>query len=309
MRKPAVAITIRAFGLTGTDMQELSDACTIAYTNTTGKRLSERDLSRILTDIDIVIAGTEPFTKSVLSSAPDLKIISRVGVGLDSIDCKTARERGIVILSTPLAPVDAVAEHALALILCSLKKIAYYDSCVKEGRSCSGSGSLLAGKTAGIVGIGRIGQKTARLLEGLGCRIHYYDPAAVAGGNPDWVRHGSVTDLASCCDILTLHAPAQPDGRPIIDGDVFSSCKRGITLVNTARGSLIDEAALCRALDDRTVAGAALDVQSVEPYTGPLTRYPQVVLTPHIASNTKESRQQMEKEAVANILSTLEKTA
>lgn len=306
MKQYHVAITIRSFGLATHDMQDLLQLGDLTYINTTNRRLTEHDLGQILGDIDVVIAGTEPFSKKVLDQAPKLKIISRVGVGLDSIDLETARKRGITVLSTPGAPVTAVAEHTVALILGSLKMIPHLDDCVKHGLTVTGSGHLLDGKNIGFVGMGRIGQKTARLLDCFGCRISYYDPAVTAGNGRDWIRQDSLEELVADCDVLTLHAPAQRDNRPILDRRIFSLCRKGIVVINTARGSLIDEQALVEALDNGSVAGAALDVQSIEPYQGPLARYPQVILTPHVASNTIESRQQMEKEAVANIIRTLE---
>lgn len=307
MKKYRTAITIRAFSLTGTDLQDLLKFSTITYTNTTGRRLTEQDLASILADVDIVIAGTEPFSRKVLDQAPNLKIISRVGVGVDSIDLEAAQRRNIAVLSTPLAPVTAVAEHTLALILCLLKRIPHLNDLMKQGDAGPvGAGVLLSGKSIGIVGMGRIGQKTAELLNCLGCRISYLDPVVSGNHGHGWIKRESLEDLVSGCDIVSLHAPGLAGNRPMFDDRTFASCRRGIVIVNTARGSLIDDDALMRALDNGTVAGAALDVQSVEPYNGPLVRYPQVILTPHIASNTVESRQQMEKEAVTNIIKKLE---
>jgi len=304
------AITIRTFNLGNDDLQEFSRTCTSAYPNTTGRRLSEEELIQVLPGSDVVIAGTEPFSEKVLNEAKELKIISRVGVGLDSIDLDAAEKRDIIVLSTPFAPVTAVAEHTIAFMLGLLKRIPYLNDSIKADRKPDAAGgTLLAGKTVGIIGMGRIGQKTASLLDCLGCRIRWYDPFLSDIPRRDWVRAETLRDLVFACDIVSLHAPGQADKRPLFDAELFSHCKKGIFLINTARGSLIDEDALLRALDDGTVAGAALDVQPVEPYHGPLTKYRQVILTPHVASNTEESRQQMEKEAVTNIIRTLERMA
>lgn len=306
MSRYTTAITIRAFDIGNPEVADLLASLDVVYVNSTGKRLEEDDLVRVLEDAEIVIAGTERISRTVIDHAPQLKIISRVGVGLDNIDLGAARERNITVLSTPHSPVTAVAEHTVALILSSLKRIPYLDTCVRLGNSPKGSGSLLSGKSAGIVGMGRIGRKTAGLLEALGCRILWYDPYATVMEDHNRIRYDSIRELMPHCDIVTLHAPAQEDNRPILDQQTLAVCRKGVFIVNTARGSLIDENALLRALDDGTVAGAALDVQSVEPYKGPLIRYQQVILTPHVASNTIESREQMEKEAVTNIIRTLE---
>jgi D-3-phosphoglycerate dehydrogenase len=286
-------------------MEKLRSHFAVTYLNDTGGRLTEDDLCRALRGADGAIAGTEPFTRRVLDAAGDLKVISRVGVGLDSVDLEAAASHGIRVTITPSAPVQAVAEHTLALVLSVAKQIPVCQARLREGDAVvPPPGLLVSGRTAGIVGMGRIGQRVAGLLEALGCRISYYDPR-VDAGRAAWVRKESLGDLARGADILTLHAPAQPGNRPLIGREIISLCRRGLILVNTARGSLIDEEALAYALEEGIVAGAGLDVFSREPYRGPLLRFPQVVATPHVASNTVETRRQMEMEAVDNMIEAL----
>lgn len=296
------AIAIRSFDLHGKAYAKLSIHTNIVFINSSGQRLSEMDLCKAIKNADGVIAGTELYPENVLQSAPHLKVISRVGVGLDNIDLDYTKKAGIRILNTPLAPVDAVAEHTIALMLAVMKNIPQYYAKVHRGDYSISMGSLLAGKTTGIIGLGRIGQRVAALLESFGSEVTFYDPWVKNPVPERWIRKDTPEELLHDADIITLHSSSQEGGSPLMDGRAFASCKHGVVLINTARGSLIDEAALARSLDSGIVSGAGLDVVSVEPYNGPLLNYPQVVITPHVASNTFESRQHMEIEAVENIL-------
>jgi D-3-phosphoglycerate dehydrogenase / 2-oxoglutarate reductase len=306
MGKPGIAITIRSFGKGGRAMKRLRDRASILYHNTSGRRLTEGELIPALRDAEGVIAGTEPFTRCVLESSPSLRAISRVGSGTDSIDLGTARERRITILVTRDAPVRAVAEHTLALMLACLKQIPRRDRAAREGKEHADPGSMLQGRSVGIIGLGRIGHQVARFLEPFGCRILYHDILPATDAMTSWERKETLRDLLEASDILSLHATPPASGKPILDEEAFHSIKPGVIIINTARGSLIDEDALLRAIRNGTVAGAGLDVFRTEPYRGPLLACPQVIATPHVASNTRESRDEMEDEAVGNLLSALE---
>jgi len=309
MEPARVAIAIRSFERSGPALDRLRERCTIAYTNTTGGRLTENALCKALSDVHGVIAGTEPYTRRVLESARRLKVISRVGVGTDSIDLASADAMGIRVFITPEATVQPVAEHSLALLFAVLKRILPSAESMRRGEFSPEPGRLLAGKSAGVVGLGRIGSRVATLLELLGCRIIYYDPAPRGEAPPRWQRAGSIADLVSEVDILTLHAPAQPDGKPLIDASVLPKARPGLVIINTARGALVDEEALSAGLKSGRIAGAGLDVFTSEPYRGPLLAFPQVVATPHVASFTVESRAEMELEAVENLVNGLGMTA
>ena len=302
MRKMKVAVTIRSFDKKNLDEKAFTDRCEVSFFNSTGKRLNEDELIRALDGAEAVIAGTESFSRNVLTARPGIRIISRVGVGLDSIDKETAETNHLVITTTPFSPIVAVAEHTIALLLSIMKRITKYDSNMRKGEFGTEPGSLLAGKTVGIVGMGRIGRKVAGYLECFQCRIWYYDPVIQEQPSAGWRRASTLEDLVENSDILLLHAPPRPDGSPIINGEILRRCRPGIILVNTSRGSVLDEDALTKHLDSGRVSGAGLDVFSIEPYRGPLLRYPQVVVTPHVASNTSESRVEMEREAVKNLL-------
>ncbi len=302
MDKFPVAITIRSFNTSGHAMKELEADFFVVYTNQTGARLSEQDLISAIKNAEYVIAGTEQFSQRVLESADKLRAISRVGVGTDSIDLHYASEHEIQVLNTPEAPVISVSEHALALLLAALKRIPQYNQNIRNGDYTIEPGILLSGKTVGIVGLGRIGRRFASVLSALGCKIQYYDPYCKSSPDTSWSSSSSLVDLVMTSDIISLHSPPMTDGSPLISAEILERCKQGSVIINTARGSLIDESALEKAIQKGIIASAGLDVLSKEPYSGTLLKYPQVILTPHVASNTLESRDLMESEAVQNLI-------
>lgn len=302
MNKAPVAITIRSFDQYGRAMKKLNDEFEIVYINSTGLRLSENDLMSALKNAEYVIAGTEVFSKKVIEASTNLKVISRVGVGIDNIDLTTAENLRISILNTPDAPGLSVAEHTLALLLTILKNIPKYNNQMRSGNSTVEPGLMLSGKTVGIVGLGRIGYRVATMLAALGCTIHYYDPYIQSNPPSKWIGMSSLENLVNSVEVVSLHTAPQKEGTAIFDNRIFAQCKKGVIVINTARGSLIDEKALANALDAGIVTAAGLDVFPTDPYEGELLKYPQVIVTPHVASNTIESRQQMEMEAVEHII-------
>lgn len=302
MDKSPVAITIRSFNRSGPAMRELEAEFSVIYTNLTGARLSERDLIAAVKDAEYVIAGTEIFSKHVIDCSKKLRAISRVGVGTDSIDLQHASRRNIQIFNTPEAPVISVTEHTLALLLAILKRIPQYNQNVRDGDYSVVPGLLLSGKVVGIIGFGRIGQRFASVLTALGCKIQYYDPFLKSQPQNTWKSVPSLEDLVKTSDIISLHASPSSNGSPLINSSILKNCKKGQIIINTARGTLIDESALELAIQEGVVASVGLDVFSNEPYSGTLLKYPQVIVTPHVASNTVDSRIQMEMEAVKHII-------
>jgi D-3-phosphoglycerate dehydrogenase len=302
LNRPNVAVTIRTFDVNSPAFTALNDSCELVYINTFRTRLSETELCEAVQDADGVIAGTEPFTGRVFQAASRLSVISRVGVGVDSIDVAAASDRGIKIFTTPLSAVQPVAEHTIALILCVMKNILPYHAAMQQGDFSLHQGRLLQGKHAGIIGLGRIGFRVAELLSCFGCSITYFDPFVQPVPRDSWIPAPSLEGLLAGSDIITLHAPAQQNNTPLLDRNAFHRCRRGVIVINTARGSLIDERALIDALEQGVVAGAGLDVFPREPYSGRLLSMASVITTPHVASNTLESRREMEGEAVRNLL-------
>ena len=304
-KKPSLAITIRSFTPDAAVEEILKSRFDIRYVNTSGKRLSEDELSSAIRGADAVIAGTEEFTRSVIDASPQLRMISRVGVGTDSIDLDTAAKQNIRILITAASAIQPVAEHTLALIFCVSRRLAEYYTSARVHDHRVKQASLLFGKTVGIIGIGRIGSRVGELVLCLGCPVIYYDPFVTTSPNPAFTRAGSLDELFQKADIITLHVPAKKGDKALLDREAFNQCRNGVIIINTARGSLVDEQALSEALDSGKVAGAGLDVTAEEPYNGPLLSFPHVVITPHVASNTTESRKAMEREAVDNILNAI----
>ncbi|MYR47707.1 hydroxyacid dehydrogenase [Streptomyces sp. SID4928] len=249
-----------------------------------------------------IIAGNEPLTAEVLRALPRLRCISRCGTGTDNIDLDAARALGISVRRTPDAPVTAVAELTVGLVLTLLRHLHTLNAAVHAGGWPRLAGTLLEGRTVGIVGLGRIGRAVTDRLTPFGCRIVAADPSPEAArwaeNRP--VEMGGLPGLLAAASILLLHTPSTD--RPLLGEAEFAAMRPGALLVNVARGKLVDEAALHRALLDERLAGAALDVFHEEPYKGPLAAMPQVVLTPHIGSFTTESRTAMEIQAVAHLL-------
>jgi D-3-phosphoglycerate dehydrogenase len=301
-RKPRIAITIRSFDESGPAFERLWENSDIIYINKSGERLNESTLSDVLKNAEGVIAGTESLTECVLKSAPYLRVISRVGVGLDSVDMEEANRQKITVFNTPDAPTRSVAEHTIALLLSIVKKIPQYNSRIRKGDYSTESGSLIFGKKIGIVGLGRIGFQVAELASALGCSVQYYDPLLTKVVPVTWMRADTLIELLACADVVTLHASPQPGKKYILDESNISNCKKGAILLNTARGTLIEEQALIQSLDCGRIASVGLDVFPQEPYTGKLLEYDQVIMTPHVASNTREARKEMEMEAVNNLL-------
>ena len=302
MTKPNVAVTIRSFNANSPAMAKLQLACNITSFNNTGRHLTEDELIEAVVGAQAILAGTETYSEKVLSSSEELAIISRVGVGIDNIDLLAANENNIKVCNTPESPAQAVAEHTVALIFSCLKMIPDYNERLHRGDHSTRRSGLLSAQTVGVIGLGRIGFKAAEILSAIGCKIIYYDPYLNRMVPDSWICAEELNQLLSSSDIISLHMPPQPGNRPILDRQAFPACKKGVVIINTARGSLIDENELLSSLQDGTVSTAGLDVVQHEPVTGPLLEYPQVIVTPHVASNTKESREQMEMEAVENII-------
>ncbi len=294
-----VCITTSSFDLGGNDhLAALIAQGFEVHLNPHGKQLSEGQAADFMRAHDpiAVIAGVEPWTARVMEAAPSLKVISRVGVGVDTIDFAAARARGIEIRSTPDAPAPAVAELTLGLILAMLRKVSLLDRRLRSGEWAKAQGPLLAGKVVGVIGYGRIGRRVAELLKAFEAVPIPYDPVTAPG---------DLIAVLAQSDIVTLHLPYGVETRYILDAAMIARMKPGAYLVNASRGGLVDEAALCAALKSGRLAGAALDVFEQEPYAGPLCDFDAVVLTPHVGSAAVEVRRRMESEAAANLVEAL----
>jgi D-3-phosphoglycerate dehydrogenase len=253
-----------------------------------------------------IVAGLEPLTADVIARLPKLRCISRSGVGLDNVDLEAALARGVVVRNTPDAPTRAVAELTLGLIIALLRRFPLADRNLRTGIWRKETGSLLLGRAVGIVGLGRIGRMVAEMLMVWGCTVCGTDP------HPDqeWlVQHPvellELAKLLRRSDVVSLHAALPAGSKPLIAAPELALMKGSAVLLNLARGCVVDEKALYEALAEGRIAGAALDVFVVEPYHGLLTELDNVILTPHIGSNTQETKLTMETQAVRNLLEVL----
>lgn len=229
---------------------------------------------------------------AVMDSLPALALLLCQGVGIDRIDLATAHARGIIVANTPHVFTEDVAEFAIALTMAALRRTVAADAFVRSGRWASermAPATRIAGRTMGIVGLGRIGRAVAIRAEALGMRVHGHGPAPKA--DVVWPYHPDLIGLAAAADVLMLCAPGNAAAPPPVDGAVLEALGPGGWLVNVARGSLVDEAALIAALAGGRIAGAALDVFANEPAPDPrLLDQPNLVVAPHYASITHEAR-------------------
>lgn len=279
--------------------------------NPYGRTLTADEVTQLLHEIDPegMIAGTEPLGRDELRGQSRLKVISRVGVGLNNIDLNAARELGIEVYNTPDGPTRPVAELTIALMLDVLRGVSRADAVLRSGGWEKRMGRLLHDKTVGVIGFGRIGTMVSSLVQAFGGIVIAYDVC------PDYERAAAsdvvmvdLDELLSQADIITLHvAGGNGEGFLIADREI-SIMKPGAILINTARGNLVDEKALVNALMCNKLGGAALDTFSTEPYAGSLTELPNVVLSPHVGSYAAEARVAMELQAVENVIAGLAAT-
>jgi D-3-phosphoglycerate dehydrogenase / 2-oxoglutarate reductase len=269
------------------------------------RKLSEDEVIRLIEEFDpvAIIAGIEPLTKEVLSKAKSLRIISRCGSGLDSVDQIEANKKGIKLLSTPDAATISVGELTIGLVLEMLRKIRISDNSIRNSGWVRPMGNLLNGKTIGIIGCGRIGSYVAKLLKGFGCNVIGYDSFLK--------KHPIITlkpldEVLVESDIVSLHLPYYSETHHIIGKNEFLLMKKGSFIVNASRGGLIEEESLYNSIINSHLAGAALDCFESEPYKGVLTTLDNVVLSAHIGSYAIEARKLMEIQAIENLIKAYE---
>ncbi len=261
-----------------------------------------------LGDAPAVIASTERYTEEVFARAPELRVISRTGVGYDSVDVAAATQHGVAVTTTPGANDRTVADFAMALILALARRLFEADQSVRAGLWVRPEAVDMRDKVVGIVGLGAIGKHVARRAHGFECRALAYDvvqdlPYAERYG----IRYVPLATLLAESDFITLHAPLTAETRHLIGERELRAMKPTAYLVNTARGPLIDEQALIRALQEGWIAGAGLDVFEVEPLPddSPLRGMDNVILAPHCAGISRESGQAMARLAAENVVAVL----
>jgi len=255
----------------------------------------DSDLAETIGRYDaIVIRSATSLTAELIERAERLKVIGRAGVGIDNVDVDAATRRGIVVANAPESTVVSAAEHTIGLLVALSRNIPQAHAALKQGRweRKTYGGVELAGKTLGVLGFGRIGQQVARRAAGLGMRVVAYDPFVTADRFRELgvERVDRVDDVYAIADFLTLHLPLTDETRRSVGAPAFGKMRDGVRIINAARGELIDEDALLEALRSGKVGGAALDVFSTEPYSGPLLELDNVVATPHLAASTEEAQ-------------------
>jgi D-3-phosphoglycerate dehydrogenase / 2-oxoglutarate reductase len=256
---------------------------------------SDSELTAVIDRYDgIVIRSATQLTAELIERAERLKVIGRAGVGVDNVDVAAATRRGIVVANAPDSTVVSAAEQTIGLLVALARNIPQAHAALKQGRweRTRWGGIELAGKTLGVLGFGRIGQQVARRALGLGMHVVAYDPFVAddrfreAGA----ARAATVEEVLGIGDFITLHLPLTDETRGLIDRKAIAAMRDGARLVNAARGALVDEDALSEAIRSGKLAGAALDVFSEEPYSGPLLELEDVVVTPHLAASTDEAQ-------------------
>jgi D-3-phosphoglycerate dehydrogenase / 2-oxoglutarate reductase len=298
-----ILVATYPFGLCGIEPVEmLKKTGWNIYYNSLGDRLKNNEVREMLCGMDAVIAGTEPYNRETIEGCKNLKVISRVGIGLDNVDFEACKENGVVVTYTPDAPSNGVAGLTIAQILNLLRGVHISNNLVKRGEWKRVTGKLVREIKIGVLGVGRIGAKVIRRLIPFGADIYACDSDSnvrkkweMTYQNIKWVDK---TELFKECDLVTIHIPLNDTNRNCVGLKELSSMKSGSFVINTSRGPILDEDALVSLLYNKHLAGAALDVFIKEPYEGPLINFENVLLTAHIASSARESRYLMECRAV-----------
>ena len=274
--------------------------------NPFGRKLNEDEVMQLGKDVVGIVAGVESLNKRVIDNLSKLKCISRVGVGMDSVDLEYAKEKGIKVVNTPDGPTRPVAELTIALTMSLLRRIYLADSNIKKNIWKKEIGYLILNKTVGIYGFGRIGKVTAKLFQGLGASVKAFDLCPdyeyAAKNNIEVVNSAGLFEQS---DIITVHIPGKKDNTPVITEKELKLMKKSAFLINISRGGVVSEGALYTALKEKQIAGAACDVFEKEPYSGNLIELDNILLTPHLGSYAEEAKLKMEIDAVKNLIENL----
>lgn len=289
-----VLITASGFGQTGQQALEMLrlSGCQTIIPPKLGP-LTAAELTPLLAEVDAVLASLDDYSANVLASreANSLKIIARWGVGFDAIDIQAATKQGIVVTYTPGLLDDSVADYTFALLLALARRVPEGHASVQNGGWKVAWGNDVAGKTLGLIGLGRIGMAVARRASGFAMRLLARNRKPKPEAEKLGVKFVPLDELLAQSDFISLHAALTPETRGILGEAQFHKIKPGAFLINTARGALVDEAALTKALVDNRLAGAALDVFATEPLPAdsPLRTIPNLLLSPHQASSSRET--------------------
>ena len=268
-----------------------------------GATPTPEELAVLLEGCEGWIAGVEQVSAATLASAPALRVISRNGTGVDSIDLAAAGRQGVAVLAARGANAQGVAELALTLTLSALRQVPWSAADLREGRWSRQPARELAELTVGVVGLGAIGARVAQAFTALGATVVGHDPVAPVGE----VTRLDLPALVDVSDVVTLHAPPTPGAGPLVDAALLGRARRGAVLVNTARASLVDDDAVLAALESGVLSAYAVDAFATEPpEPSPLLRHPRTIATPHLGAFTTASVSRATSAAVTNLLAALD---
>lgn len=300
-----IAITTSGFDMDNPRVDALREAGWGIVRNPFGRKMTEDEVLALLSEnhVTAMVAGVEPLTARVFEANPQLRIISRCGSGLDSIDMQAAEASGIVVERTPEAPAEAVAELTISLAIAVLRRVGEADRLIRAGEWHALMGRSYGRSKVGIVGLGHVGSRVAAVSEVLGASVGYTDRFVE---DDRYRRFGDVLELATWADVLTVHLPHDAETHHAIDAEVIRAVGPDGVIVNTARGGLVDEQALEAALQNGDIGGAALDVFETEPYRGPLAGFPNVMVTCHMGSYARQVRGAMEDKALDHLIDHLD---
>ncbi len=296
-----IVITPSSFGKADSDAINLLDKDLFELKiNDTGKKIPDSEVVNFYRDADYAIAGLELLNSNILKCLPKLKIISRVGIGLDNIDLDFTKNNGIVVMNTPEPPTSAVSEMTITAALSLSRNLINYNRDLHEGIWNKAISSSLDNKNILIIGFGRIGQKVANYFNFFQSNVHYYDPYIDSKVmNNNIFKKVDLKEGLLKADIITIHSNSQSE---IIGDKQFKLMKDGVIILNSSRGYHINELHLINNLKTKKVASCWLDVFDDEPYSGDLMDIDNAILTPHISTYTQACRKNMEMEAVQNLL-------
>jgi len=277
-------------------------------------RTPQEQIASRIGDAPVVLTNKAKITREVMEACPALSYIGVLATGYNVVDVKAAEERGIIVTNVPAYSTQAVAQHTIALLLAGMSRVSEYDACVKQGAwssspdFCFFAGAMeeIAGKTLGIVGFGSIGQAVARAALGLGMRVVVH--TRTKRETELNVPFVSLDELLACSDVISLHCPLTEKTQGMISEAAIEKMKRGVRVINTARGPLIDETAMAAALESGKVACFMADVLSTEPpkADNPLLHAANTILTPHVAWAPYQTRVRLRDVAVGNVRAFLE---
>ena len=295
-----VLITTSSFG--DEAIRILQDSGFEVINNPYKRKITQTELKSLLKGIEGVIAGLEKYDYDILSQSK-LKVISRCGSGISNIDLNIAKELNVSVYNTPDGPTQSVAELTIGCLLTLIRDVSKTNNLMHRGKWQKVTGHQLKDMKVLLIGFGRIGRCVGKILDVIGAEILVFDPFLSDNEIPEDFTKIDLNDGIKIADVITLHS----SGEDLVIGEKeFNLMKKGVFILNAARGGLIDEEELEKALKSGKVKGAWIDTFKKEPYTGSLSKYDQVILTPHIGSYSIEGRKKMELDAVQNLIQGLE---